>query len=152
MDAKVTRRQLLVLAEASAVAGCAILEGGARHPVVSPGAEQLEGERLRVSMSALAGARPGEVWEVKPGGGRPDLLLLAPSPGGAWRAVTAHCTHKGCVVGWNAAAGEWRCPCHGSRFGADGQVIAGPAQKPLGAPPTHLEDDRLVVDLAGLPA
>lgn len=154
MDSKVTRRELLVLAQGgmtcAAFAGCAVLEGGAKHPVVPSADEQMQGDQLRIATSALAGAQAGQVWEVKPGGGHPDILLLAPSPGGAWQAITAHCTHKGCVVGWDAAATEWKCPCHGSRFGTDGHVIGGPATRPLGAPPTHLENDVLVVDLAGL--
>ena len=88
----------------AAFAGCAIIRGGARHPVLPAADQQLAGNRLRISLAALAGMGAGEVREVKPGGGYPELLLLAPTPGGVWRAVTAHCPHKGCVVGWNATA------------------------------------------------
>jgi Rieske Fe-S protein len=154
MSSKVTRRTLLVLAQggvtSAAFAGCAVLSGGASHPLVGPGDQTLAGDRLTISPGALAAAKPGGVLEVKPGSGHPDLLLLAPAAGGSWRAVTAHCTHKGCVVGWNATGGEWDCPCHGSRFSPDGQVIGGPATRPLQAAPVHFDGDSLVVDLAGL--
>jgi glycine/D-amino acid oxidase-like deaminating enzyme/nitrite reductase/ring-hydroxylating ferredoxin subunit len=50
---------------------------------------------------------------------------------GSVHAVSARCTHLGCIVSWNGAERSWDCPCHGSRFGVDGGVLQGPAVKPL---------------------
>ena len=152
----VTRRELFVIVEAGAAtaafAGCAVLRGGASHPVLASDKQRLEGNQMHIPVSALAALHAGDVMELKPGNGHPDLLLLAPASGGAWQAITAHCTHRGCVVAWNAGVTEWQCPCHGSRFGADGHVVGGPAEKPLVTPPTRVEGDSVVIDLTGLTA
>jgi glycine/D-amino acid oxidase-like deaminating enzyme/nitrite reductase/ring-hydroxylating ferredoxin subunit len=50
---------------------------------------------------------------------------------GRLHAVSARCTHMGCLVTWNTAEQSWDCPCHGSRYDFDGQVIQGPAVRPL---------------------
>ena len=50
---------------------------------------------------------------------------------GKVKKMSAVCTHMGCLVRWNQAESTWDCPCHGSRFGPKGNVLAGPAEAPL---------------------
>jgi Rieske Fe-S protein len=50
---------------------------------------------------------------------------------GQMHKVTAVCPHLGCVVAWNSTERTWDCPCHGSRFSAEGRVYQGPANSDL---------------------
>ena len=50
---------------------------------------------------------------------------------GELHAVSACCTHLGCLVAFNRAEQAWECPCHGSRFAPDGSILQGPAVRPL---------------------
>lgn len=62
-------------------------------------------------------------------------------------ALSAICTHLGCLTAWNPETGRIECPCHGSKFRPDGTKIEGPAPKPLPLLRTWLnEDGELMVD------
>jgi Rieske Fe-S protein len=50
---------------------------------------------------------------------------------GRLHALSAACTHLGCIVHWNPVEKSWDCPCHGSRFDVSGCVIEGPAMSQL---------------------
>ncbi len=41
------------------------------------------------------------------------------------------CRHLWCYVEWNAAERTWDCPCHGSRYSAEGRAIEGPTVQDL---------------------
>jgi len=45
--------------------------------------------------------------------------------------MSAVCTHKGCIVGWDPQNNGWTCPCHNAMYTPDGHVISGPAPKDL---------------------
>jgi len=71
---------------------------------------------------------PGQAAVV---GTAPNQTAVYRDEAGTLHAVSAVCTHLGCIVNWNPAEKTWDCPCHGSRFGFDGGVIQGPAVQDL---------------------
>ena len=88
------------------------------------------GDRLRGGELRPESLRPGEGAVLKVAGER---MAVSRDEAGALSAVSCICTHMGCTVGWNGLEKTWDCPCHGSRFAADGAVLNGPAVKPLQA-------------------
>ena len=64
-------------------------------------------------------------------------------------ALSAACTHMGCIVDWRDADRRFHCPCHGGLFSAYGQVDkrSGPIRylTPLPRLDTKVEDGRVYV-------
>ena len=67
--------------------------------------------------------KPGEAF-VPPG----RSVAIYRDDAGVY-AISTVCTHLGCIV--KASSAGFECPCHGSRFGADGAVTKGPAPAAL---------------------
>jgi nitrite reductase/ring-hydroxylating ferredoxin subunit len=67
---------------------------------------------------------PGQGATVRVGG---EPLAVHRAESGELEVLSAVCTHLGCIVHWNGAEQTWDCPCHGSSYSADGEVIRGPA-------------------------
>ena len=75
--------------------------------------------------------------------GRPAVILqTAP---GEFVALSAVCTHLGCIIKWEAESGEFLCPCHGGRFSQKGEVVSGPPPSALEQLPVTLDGDLLIV-------
>ena len=66
---------------------------------------------------------------------------------GYFYALSAVCTHLGCIANWKPEEGIIACPCHGSKFSKEGSVLAGPAPRGLQRFALSLDDrGQLVVD------
>ncbi|MEZ4862509.1 MAG: Rieske 2Fe-2S domain-containing protein [Caldilineaceae bacterium] len=61
-------------------------------------------------------------------------------------AMYRKCPHLGCVVPWDEAAGNFNCPCHSSLFTTQGEVISGPAPRPLDLFPVVIRGDEVFVN------
>ncbi len=84
----------------------------------------------------LRGARADSTDDISNGEGQiltlnGQRVACSRDKKGQLTTVSAYCTHMGCLVRWNSAEQTWDCPCHGSRFQPNGDVIAGPAETPL---------------------
>ncbi|MDB5098078.1 MAG: (2Fe-2S)-binding protein, partial [Cyanobacteria bacterium RYN_339] len=91
------------------------------------------GDRLRPdACEAIAAIAPGEGCLVDLEG---EMVAASKDEHGKVTALSATCTHMGCLVHWNGAEKSWDCPCHGSRFATNGQVMCGPARE--GLPPAR---------------
>lgn len=84
----------------------------------------------------------------------PDQRLFVFRDGPTLHCISAICTHLGCTVQMarmpQVAGGfEFHCPCHGSKFQADGTNVTGPAPQPLQYYSLELapDDGQLLVDL-----
>jgi glycine/D-amino acid oxidase-like deaminating enzyme/nitrite reductase/ring-hydroxylating ferredoxin subunit len=84
----------------------------------------------------VAGKTKGSVADIAPGEGAlvrdgAKILAVYRAASGDLQIRSATCTHIGCVVHWNSFETCWDCPCHGSQFSPDGEVLQGPAFTPL---------------------
>jgi cytochrome b6-f complex iron-sulfur subunit len=93
----------------------------------------------KVTAGRAAEFKPGEVDHVLAGRfyiSHTDDGLIA-----LWQS----CTHLGCTVPWVESEGQFHCPCHGSLYNKKGEVIGGPAPRPLDLFSITLDQDEVVV-------
>jgi glycine/D-amino acid oxidase-like deaminating enzyme/nitrite reductase/ring-hydroxylating ferredoxin subunit len=96
-------------------------------------------ENLNVAVQYLdwfKGSEVNTINDIEPGSGaviRKGLKKIAvyKDPSGNISQCSAVCTHLGGVVRWNNLEKSWDCPCHGSRYDAEGRVLNGPAVENL---------------------
>ena len=92
-------------------------------------ANRFVSDRLgRLSAPSIDTLQAGEGGLVRAEGG---AVAAYRDPDDNLHCLSPTCTHLGCTVKWNHAEKSWDCPCHGSRFDVDGEVLSGPATEPL---------------------
>jgi Rieske Fe-S protein len=113
----------------------------ARKPMRA--AKEFLKENLNVAARYADHVRGGEIAsteELPPGTGAvlrrgTHRIAVRRDAQGVLHELSAVCPHLGCIVSWNAGESTWDCPCHGSRFDADGAVLNGPANRGLDPAP-----------------
>ncbi len=70
---------------------------------------------------------------------------------GYYYALSAICTHLGCIVNWKSEQNIIACPCHGSKFDKEGKIMTGPAPKSLHRLALSIDDHgQLIVDKSSI--
>lgn len=120
------------------IAGCVSL---VTHPV------PVSGGQVRLALSAFPDlANPEGAIKIQPQGLEDPIYVLATSTG-EYRAVSPICTHRGCTV--DVSGARLVCPCHGSTYDREGQVLRGPAERALTRYPLSRSGDTLVIEIGG---
>ena len=98
------------------------------------------GEEVGVISSALIRqtfTMPGDrARDIRPGSGgvveyEGQKVGVYKDNDGEIYAVQTKCPHLGCQLQWNGDDKTWECPCHGSRFDYQGNILNSPARKGL---------------------
>ncbi|HKZ83943.1 MAG TPA: ubiquinol-cytochrome c reductase iron-sulfur subunit [Anaerolineae bacterium] len=84
---------------------------------------------------------PGTVSHVQKG-----RFYISRLEDGGMLALWHRCTHLGCTVPWREDEGIFHCPCHSSLFNTKGEVLGGPAPRPLDIFPIEIVDGDVLVD------
>ena len=95
----------------------------------------------RVNAGKVEEFKPGTVNHIQEG-----RFYLSRLENGSMLAMWHRCTHLGCTVPWKEEEGRFNCPCHSSIFNTTGEVISGPAPRPLYLFPIEIVDGNVIVD------
>ena len=141
---KMTRRQFMA-SIGNTASGFAVLGGFAVvYKFLYPNVLLEIPPRFKIAIASL---QPGsDVFEPE------HRLFVFRDSQGYFYALSAVCTHLGCLISWYAKGtaahkeGVFRCPCHGSIFSKFGNVIRGPAPRHLDRYHLAVEDSQLIVD------
>ncbi|MGB7415652.1 MAG: cytochrome b6-f complex iron-sulfur subunit [Thermosynechococcaceae cyanobacterium] len=148
-----SRRQLLNFLAGTAVAATA---GAALYPVgkffVPPAEGNADGSILAkdklgnlIPASQILAEPPGTRALIAGLAGEPTYLTVLEGNKIDDLGIVDNCTHLGCTFPWNGNDGQFQCPCHGSRFAADGAVERGPADRPLKLAHIQVKGDQIWV-------
>jgi Rieske Fe-S protein len=141
---KATRRTFVATTGAtvaSTLTGCGG-GGSPTAPVAPPTPPTISGE-IRVPLMSVGETVPAFANLV---GGLQTPIAVTRVSLNEVIAVSRVCTHEGCTIELPRSAGAtFDCPCHGSRFRINGQVVNGPASRPLFQFPARIDGAQVVI-------
>ena len=96
----------------------------------------------------------GNLTEIPPDGVRlvhlPEGPVMLEKTGNEVRALSAICTHLGCIIAWRPKDKEFICPCHGGKYDLSGNVVFGPPPRPLDKIQVKVRDGQVFVLMPSL--
>lgn len=98
-----------------------------------------EGEAVRIPFSEVP-VGTAKIIRYK---GDPSIIVRDSER--SVRALSAACTHLGCIVKWDSVKEALVCPCHAAFFDLNGNVMGGPAPSPLQSLPVKISQDEIII-------
>ncbi len=137
---KVDRRGFLLVTWLASL-GALVIQAGVGllrffKPRIQPGAFG-----TKIAAGNVGEFQPGTIRHVREG-----QFYITHIEGDGLLAMWHRCTHLGCTVPWRDDEGIFHCPCHSSLFNTKGEVLGGPAPRPLDLFPIEIVDGKVLVD------
>ena len=132
------RRKFLGACLAGAIASAAAV---AAYPVFRFLAPRSQGGGVQKLVIPLADLKEGEARFFEYAGASAVLVRTATEV----VALSAVCTHLGCVVQWVKEKQHFLCPCHAGQFSTDGAVLSGHPPRPLARIPITVSGGDIIV-------
>ena len=101
---------------------------------------QAAGGPVAVASTADLPVGMGAVYSVN----NEPVIVIHTADG--YHALSATCTHLGCIVYWDEQRAVIACPCHAAYFTTNGDVISGPPPAPLPVYQVQVEGDQIYVE------
>jgi cytochrome b6-f complex iron-sulfur subunit len=122
--------------------------GGVLAPIVAylwppKQAGAAAGGTVNVASTADLPPNTGKVYSVA---NKPVIVI---NTADGYHALSAVCTHLGCIVFWNEQKQAIACPCHAGFFNTNGGVISGPPPAPLETYRVEVQGDQIYVEVGG---
>lgn len=135
-----SRRDFLKIAWVASLVGIFGQTGWAMLKFMQPQVE--EGAfGSQVNAGKVDEFKPGTVTHIQKG-----RFYISRLDDGGLLALWHRCTHLGCTVPWRDDEQQFHCPCHSSIFNTKGEVMGGPAPRPLDLFPITIVDGEVIVD------
>lgn len=112
---------------------------GTATALVSWAGEGADASPAHFVPAGKVGEFPSGIWKLVrlPGGDAVHIRRL-PGKTARFQALSAKCTHKGCIVAWAPGEKHFVCPCHNGKFDSGGKNVAGPPPAPLPTRPIRV--------------